>query len=41
MQIKAVDQERMEKVRREVGEEWARREAEMLESMERAYLGLV
>jgi hypothetical protein len=41
MQIKAVDEDRMEIVRREVGKEWAKREGEMLGLMERAYLELV
>lgn len=41
MQIKAVDEDKMEIVRREVGREWAKREAEVLGMMERAYLELV
>lgn len=41
MQVKAVDEIRMEEVRREVGKEWAEREMDMLGKMEIAYLDMV
>jgi hypothetical protein len=35
--IKAVDAEKMNAVRREIGVEWGKKEAEVLEMMARAY----
>ena len=41
MQIKSIDPGRMEKVRKEVRKEWAKREAETLRKLEEAYLHLI